>query len=252
MDALQFSTVKFAYPSSSVWRRTSIPVFDGLTWAAPPGRTVILGPNGAGKSTMLALAATALRPDAGSIRYGALDASLARDRQVLRRRIGWMPQQARAVPGLTVREQVAYAGWLKGLSRPDAWARAESAVDRVDLSDHAGRDSAQLSGGQLRRVALAQLLVHDASLLLLDEPTAGLDPGQRSRFRELVHGLGADTPVIVSTHQVDDLDDLYDTVMVLDRGTIRFEGSPAAFLGLAPAASTHTAEAAYATLVRAE
>jgi ABC-2 type transport system ATP-binding protein len=252
MHDLQFDGVRFAYRSSGLRPRPPVPVFDGLTWTAPPGRTVLLGPNGAGKSTMLSLAATALRPDGGSIHYGELDASVRRDRRMWRRQIGWMPQQARAVPGLTVREQVAYAGWLKGLARDDAWAASAGAVDRVGLSDVSGRDSAQLSGGQLRRVALAQLLIHDARLLLLDEPTAGLDPGQRSRFRELVHDLNSDIPVVLSTHQVDDLDDLYDTVVVLDHGVIRFEGSPAAFLALAPPDATRPAEAAYASLVRAE
>lgn len=252
MHDLRFDGVRFVYPSPGLLRRAPVPVFDGLTWTVPPGRTVLLGPNGAGKSTMLSLAATALRPNGGSIHYGELDASLRRDRRIWRQQIGWMPQQARAVPGLNVREQVAYAGWLKGLSRGDAWAAAATAVERVGLSGEAGRDSARLSGGQLRRVALAQLLIHDARLLLLDEPTAGLDPAQRSRFRELVQSVGAETPVIISTHQVDDLDDLYDTVVVLDRGTIRFQGSPAAFLALAPPNAARPAEAAYAGLVRPE
>ena len=145
-----------------------------------------------------------------------------------------MPQQVRAIPGLTSREQVAYAGWLKGMSRSAAWTEAPAALERVDLTGEADRLTAQLSGGQQRRVGLAQLLVHRADLLLLDEPTAGLDPGQRARFRETLRRTAQDVPVVVSTHRVDDLTDLFDTVVVMDHGRIPFQGSTEAFMALAP------------------
>ncbi len=252
MDGLRFDGVSFAYPVSGLWTRATVPVFEDLTWAAPPGRIVLLGPNGAGKSTLLALAATALRPSTGVVLFGELNSGSRSERRQWRRLIGWMPQHARAIPGLSVREQVAYSGWLKGLSRGDAWDRARNAVAQVDLTTEENRETAHLSGGQLRRVALAELLVHDAALLLLDEPSAGLDPGQRAKFRELVVNLGSRTPIIVSTHQVDDLDTVYDTVVVLDHGTIRFEGSLGSFLAQAPRDAVRPAEAAYASLVSAE
>ena len=250
--SLTFSDLVFSYPRSTILGGTGPRVFDGFNWATPAGATVILGPNGAGKTTLLSIGATGLRPTRGRVRLGDRDASRRRGIAAIRRAVGWMPQHVRAIPGLTAREQVAYAGWLKGMSRADAWRRAPVALFKVGLADEADRRTAQLSGGQQRRVGLAQLLVHRAELLLLDEPTAGLDPGQRARFRETVRDLAGDVPVIVSTHQVDDLTDLFDTVVVLDHGQIRFQGDVAAFMALAPAGSSYPAEAAYASLVDGE
>lgn len=243
---LGFHGVTFRYS------RRSAPVLRGFTWQLPLGRTVLLGPNGAGKSTLLSLAADALRPQAGEIHIGSLNPARRRDRSEYRRAVGWMPQQVRAVPGLGVREQVAYSAWLKGLSTAESWIRAEAALEQVDLLPLASRRTSQLSGGQLRRVGLAQVLAHDAEMLLLDEPTAGLDPAQRARFRKVLGGIGTDRPVVVSTHQVDDLDELYDSVVVLDDGAIRFEGSLASFMSLAPLRSARPAEDAYARLVHLE
>jgi ABC-2 type transport system ATP-binding protein len=248
---LAFADIGFSYPSSMPFG-PSTPVFDAFSWQTPLGRTVLLGPNGAGKTTLLSLGASALRPVRGRVVAGGLDTSRRRDLGAFRRSVGWMPQQVRPVAGLTAREQVAYAGWLKGMSRSAAWAEALTALTRVGLADEANRRTSQLSGGQQRRAGLAGLLVHAADLFLLDEPTVGLDPGQRSRFRETLHELAEDRPVIVSTHQVDDLTDLFDTVVVLDRGRIRFQGSVTDFMALAPAGSPHPAEAAYATLVANE
>ena len=263
LTRLQYIDVGFSYPRGSLFRRTP-PVLDGFSWRAPDGCTVILGPNGAGKTTLLSLGATALRPNRGTVTVEITDSSKAldsgkrvdsskrRDLPAFRRAVGWMPQQIRAIPGLTSREQVAYAGWLKGMPRSVAWVDAPVALERVGLSGEADRPTAQLSGGQQRRVGLAQLLIHRAGLLLLDEPPAGLDPGQRARFREVVRKIAQDVPVVVSTHQVDDLTDLFDTIVVLDDGRIRFQGTTADFMALAPSRSAHPAEAAYAALISDE
>jgi len=248
VSGLAFAEIGFSYPSALPFGSAAPLVFDAFSWQTPVGRTVILGPNGAGKTTLLSLGASALRPRRGAVSFGHLDPRLRRDRAGFRKAVGWMPQQVRAVPGLTAREQVAYAGWLKGMGRGDAWAEALTALNRVGLVEEANRRTSQLSGGQQRRVGLASLLVHDASIFLLDEPTVGLDPRQRSRFRETLRELAVARPVVVSTHQVDDLSDLFETVVVLDRGRIRFQGSVSDFMALAPA-GPHQAEAAYATLV---
>jgi len=152
-----------------------------------------------------------------------------------------------------VQEQIAYAAWLKGLSRKQAWVAATDALAWVDLSELAEHKTATLSGGQLRRVGLAQVIVHNPNVLLLDEPTTGLDPAQRSRFRELLTKFPPECSVVVSTHQVDDLTDLFNTVVVLTQGRIKFSGTVPAFLELVPKTTIqHRAEAAYAQVVAEE
>ncbi|WP_319020075.1 ATP-binding cassette domain-containing protein [Streptomyces sp. C8S0] len=109
--------------------------------------------------------------------------------QAYRRKVSWLPQRPGFLPGLTCREQVAYVGWLKGMRERDAWRAAPEAIERVSLSDKLNHKIKTLSGGQQQRIAIAQALVHEAELLLLDEPTVGLDPHQRRRFLDLLISL---------------------------------------------------------------
>ncbi|MGC5361504.1 ATP-binding cassette domain-containing protein [Streptomyces sp. DT24] len=247
--ALQFSGIDFRY------RRTSS-VFTGLNLVIDSPATVLLGPNGAGKSTLMALAATQLAPHQGSVAWGGIKPTDRRSRAEYVRRVAWLPQDVMAVPGLTVREQVAYMGWLKGMSRKSAWDASVDALARVRLTDLADRRSHQVSGGQRRRMGLAGALTHRSELILLDEPTAGLDPTQRKVFRGLLEQLTADVHVMVSTHQTEDLADLYSEVVVLDQGHVRFQGGTEAFHALAGQphlpSVREQAEAAYAHLVRQE
>lgn len=128
---LAFDDVTFRY------RRESPPVLEGFSWRASPGKTVLLGPNGAGISTLLTLGADALRPNTGTVRLDGLDPRRRGDCAAFRRAVGWAPQQARAVQGLSAREQVAYAGWLKGLNGEAAWTAAQEALAAVGLEDRA-------------------------------------------------------------------------------------------------------------------
>ena len=224
MTALSVEHVLFAY-------RRGAPVLTDFAHAFEPGATLLLGPNGAGKSTLLALAATVLRPQKGTISLGDTVAA-GRSLRTYRRRVSWMPQRVQAIPGLTVREQVAYAGWLKGMSRTAAWHEAARALDRVGLGSYGTRRPSHLSGGELRRVGVAQTLVHDAAFVLMDEPTAGLDPAQRAEFQCVMVAVGADASAVVSTHQTEDIDLSYDHVLVLNAGAVRFSGTTADFLAL--------------------
>lgn len=220
------------------------------------GSTVLLGPNGAGKTTLLSLAASLLRPHRGKVTFESLATDHRYDLRTYRRKVGLLPQFVQPMPGLRVREQVAYAGWLKGQNRRDAWDNAGQALVRVQMSDLAQRPASKLSGGQLRRMGIAQALVHDAEVLLLDEPTAGLDPTQRGRVRRIISDLGDTTSVIVSTHQTDDISQTYDSVIVLDEGEVRFHGDVRELTALVPKVEQRSAaahvEAAYVQLVGEE
>lgn len=244
---LEVARCTFAY-------RRGVRVLHDLSVTFQPGRTVLLGPNGAGKSTLLGITATAIAPESGQVSLGGLIPDTTQNRKDYRRRVGWLPQQVKPVAGLKLREQVAYAGWLKGMNRRAAWKAARSALARVGLDDLANRAGNQLSGGQLRRLGIAQTLVHGAEFVLMDEPTAGLDPQQRAVFRNLLSDLSPTTSFVVSTHQTEDLAEVFDTVIVLDRGTIRFQGTVDGFLAHAPAdtAPGRLAEGAYTGFIHGE
>lgn len=207
-------------------------VLTDLSIDFPAGRTVLLGPNGAGKSTLLALIADALPPRAGRVVLDSIGSPQTRARRrAYRSRVAWMPQQLSPFPGLTVREHVAYAGWLKGLSRRDAWGRAAGALEVVDLGAKSDDKATRLSGGQARRMGIAGALVHEAEAMLLDEPTAGLDPSQRERFRDILRRIDPAIAVVVSTHQTEDVHASYERVALLHEGRVPFMGSVDEFIG---------------------
>ncbi|WP_161972367.1 ATP-binding cassette domain-containing protein [Glaciihabitans arcticus] len=201
-----------------------------LTFSVDAFPLVILGPNGAGKSTFLRLLTTQLLSRRGSITLDGDSTATRGGRRALRSQIGWLPQTVIPIPGLRAREQVAYSGWLKGMSRGAAWDAAEVALHRVDLQDQEKVGAGRLSGGQLRRLGIAQAIVNAPSTLLLDEPYAGLDPEQRGHVRHLIAELAEDTSVIASTHQTEDLATVYRSVVIIADGTSRFCGSVDEFL----------------------
>ncbi|MET7376922.1 ABC transporter ATP-binding protein [Micromonospora arida] len=207
-------------------------VFDDLSWVVPAEvKTILLGPNGAGKSTLLRLLSGILRPQRGRVFFSeGGDRSTSRD---LRRRVAWMPQNITPVRGLTVVEQIAYAGWLAGLRETEARQRASVVVEQVALTEKANTRSEALSGGQLRRLGLAEALVLQADYLVLDEPTAGLDPAQRLNFRKVLMGLPS-CGLVVSTHQIDDIADVFDRVAVMAAGQMLYDGGLSDFHALSP------------------
>ncbi|MYW10112.1 ATP-binding cassette domain-containing protein [Streptomyces sp. SID2563] len=244
---LKFNSCTFRYG------RRFRPVLSSLDLEFSTGHTVLLGPNGAGKSTLLALGASAATPTSGSVRYKELDPADRRDVAAYRSRVSWLPQRSGFLPGMTCREHVAYVGWLKGLKESEAWRAAAAAIERVGLTEKMDMKVKSLSGGQQQRIAIAQAIAHRAELLLLDEPTVGLDPNQRRRFLDLLSSLRGSAHVIVSTHDIGDLDDMFDEVVVLEAGRPRFRGSVEAFANHAAADSApeRRLESAYASLLEA-
>jgi ABC-2 type transport system ATP-binding protein len=186
----------------------------------------LLGPNGAGKTSLLRMMATAVPPTSGALRLLGRDPRVHSQRREIRRRLGYLPQQPGYYPGFTVTEFVEYFALLKEMpaaSVPDAVA---TAVQRVGLGDRAHARVRTLSGGMLRRAAIAQAIVNEPELLLLDEPTAGLDPEQRAAFRALLRDLGQRATVVVSTHLVEDVGAACKRLALMDRGLIVFHGTP--------------------------
>ena len=205
---------------------------DDVSFALDDGVTGLLGPNGAGKTTLLRILATAIPADAGRLRILGADPRDAAGRPAIRRRLGYLPQQPGFHPHFTAFEFVDYIAILKEIvaGRHEEVRRV---LHAVGLDAERGKKIKALSGGMRQRVGLAAALLADPALVILDEPTAGLDPEQRLRFRELIARLGEGRTVLLSTHQTEDVATVCQRVIVLNRGRIRFEGEPSALAAVA-------------------
>jgi ABC-2 type transport system ATP-binding protein len=198
----------------------------GVDIVAEPGITGLLGPNGAGKTTLMRMLATVLSPDGGRLRLLGHDPGEPDGRLAIRRRLGYVPQEPGYHRNFTAFEFVDYVAILKEMT--DRRARHDEVrrvLALVDLTDVSGKKIKALSGGMRRRVALAQALLGSPDLLVLDEPTAGLDPEQRLRFREVISAVAADATVVLSTHQTEDVSALCQRVVVMHEGAVRYDGS---------------------------
>ncbi|HWS34463.1 MAG TPA: ABC transporter ATP-binding protein [Actinoplanes sp.] len=198
------------------------------------GVTGLLGPNGAGKSTLLRCLATALAPDGGSIRVSGFDPSVPAQRTEARRRIGYLPQNPGLYPNFTAYDLLDYVAVLKEITATRRRrAEVRRVLDEVELTDRAKTKVRKLSGGMRQRLGLAQALLGDPALVILDEPTVGLDPEQRMLFRALISRLGEHRTVLLSTHQTEDVGALCERVVVMSGGRVIFEGSPRELAGVA-------------------
>jgi len=216
---------------------------DGLDLEIGPGLFGLLGPNGAGKSTLMRIICTLLRPTAGRVRVCGHD--VAGDRRTVRRLIGYLPQEFGAWRLQRVGEVLDTLGSLSGLSdRSARAARIRSVLEQVGLDDVADRKVKALSGGMVRRLGVAQALLHEPPVLVVDEPTVGLDPEERLRFRRLMAELGRERVIVLSTHIVADLGSGCSDLALIDRGVVRFRGSPSALVGRAAGrVATYTTKA---------
>jgi len=199
----------------------------GVNLQTGPGVFGLLGPNGAGKTSLLRMMATVLPPTSGSLRLLDRDPVGYGPRKEIRRRLGYLPQALGYYPGFTVAEFVEYFALLKDMRPAQVPGAVAIAIERVSLGNKARAKLRTLSGGMLRRVGIAQAIVNEPELLLLDEPTAGLDPEQRVAFRGLLRDLGQRATVVVSTHLVEDVGAACAQVALMDHGRLVFRGSPA-------------------------
>jgi ABC-2 type transport system ATP-binding protein len=207
---------------------------DAVDLTLSPGVTGLLGPNGAGKTTLLRILATVISADTGRARILGRDPAEPDQRTEIRRRLGYQPQELGFPRGFTAAQFVDYLAILKEWSvRAERHAEVLRALDAVGLGDLATRRVSRLSGGQRRRVALAQALLGRPELLVLDEPTTGLDPEQRASLRQVLAGLGEAGTLVVSTHQTEDVAALCRRVVVLDRGRVHFDGTVPELVALA-------------------
>jgi ABC-2 type transport system ATP-binding protein len=199
---------------------------DGLDLNLGIGVHGLLGPNGAGKTTLIRSLATVLRPADGDLELLGESVGGRIDLRQVRRQLGYLPQEFGYYKRFTVREFVEYMAWLKEMSKKDIPGAVQRAIERVGLADRADDKLKTLSGGMVRRAGIAQAIVNDPRILLLDEPTAGLDPAQRMQFRALLQQFGADTCVLVSTHLVEDVATACTDVVLIDQGKTLFQGTP--------------------------
>lgn len=192
-----------------------------------PGMFGLLGPNGAGKTTLMRILAGIANPSAGHVTIDGQNLANEKGKQAIKAILGYLPQELGLYPDLTARQFIDYMAILKNMGNPvNRKQRVEQVIDMVGLKDAANRKLKGFSGGMRRRTGIAQALVNDPKLLIVDEPTAGLDPEERIRFRNLLVDLAVDRTVLLSTHIVEDIGQTCRELAVLSKGRILFHGSP--------------------------
>jgi len=196
----------------------------GVSLNLGPGVLGLLGPNGAGKSSLMRILATLMRPTSGRVLWNGVD--IAREPDALRAGLGYLPQDFGVYPALSAREFLAYLAAVKGIAAARARGRIDECLAMVGLSDAADRRLGGFSGGMRQRVGIAQALLNDPQLLIVDEPTVGLDPEERLRFRHLITDLAGARLVILSTHIVSDVEASATALAVMAKGHLLFDGSP--------------------------
>jgi ABC-type multidrug transport system ATPase subunit len=198
---------------------------DDVSLDLDSGVVGLIGHNGAGKTSLLQMIATLIRPSSGSIRFHGID--IVRKPDELRRRLGFLPQDFGVYPNLSAIEFLQYFAALKGVRDQ---RRLLEVLRQVNLHEYARRPAASFSGGMRRRLGIAQALLNDPEVLIVDEPTAGLDPEERMRFRQLLRDIGSSKLVIVSTHIVSDVEHMAGHLAVLRRGRLVAFDTPRAIV----------------------
>lgn len=218
--------------------RRSVKALDGVDLSFGDGMTGLLGSNGAGKTTLMRILTGVLRPSSGHVTVGDHDLGSRAGRVAVKRMLGYLPQELDLYPDLNGRELLDYLALLKGVDdRRVRRDQIDNLLDLVGLSDAADRRVGGYSGGMKRRIGIAQAMLGDPRLIIVDEPTAGLDPEERMRFRSLLASLGSHRTVVLSTHILEDVSQTCPNVAVLATGRVVYHGPTA---GLVDAAHGRT------------
>ena len=214
--------------------RGGVHALENVNLSIPGGMYGLLGPNGAGKTTLMRTLAGILRPSSGKLSIGGYDYDTERGRVEVKRLLGYLPQEMGVYPDLNAREFLDYVAILKGLDdRRARQRRVDELLEVVSLATVARRKLKTFSGGMKRRVGIAQALLNDPRLLIVDEPTAGLDPEERIRFRNLLSDLGGERTILLSTHIVEDIAQTCRNLAILKNGRVVFQGTTIDLIGQA-------------------
>lgn len=215
---LELQNVTHVYPNGTK-------ALDDVTLSIPKGMFGLLGPNGAGKSTLMRTVATLQTPTAGTIHFGDLD--ILAEPEKLRETLGYLPQDFGVYPRVSAYDMLDHMAVLKGISSaPDRKSTVETLLSQTNLWDVRKKAIAGFSGGMRQRFGIAQALIGNPELIIVDEPTAGLDPEERNRFLNLLAEIGENVVIILSTHIVEDVSDLCPNMAVIANGRIELEGAP--------------------------
>src|SRR5437588_369140 len=205
--------------------KNGVKALDNVSLTIPRGMYGLLGPNGAGKSTLMRTLATLQEPDSGSAMLGDID--VLKQKDAVRSRLGYLPQEFGVYPRISAQDMLSHLAMLKGLTRSrERRDVVESMLKRCNLYDDRKKALASFSGGMRQRFGIAQALIGNPQLLIVDEPTAGLDPGERNRFYNLLAEIGEQVIVILSTHIVEDVMDLCTNMAIIHKGQVLYQGEP--------------------------
>ena len=215
---IQIQNLSKTYPNG-------VKALDNVSLTIRCGMYGLLGPNGAGKSTLMRTLATLQDPDSGSATFGEFD--MLRQKEEVRRRLGYLPQDFGVYPRISAYDMLDHIALLKGMTNSrERKARVTAMLERCNLYDVRKKALTSFSGGMRQRFGIAQALIGEPQLLIVDEPTAGLDPGERNRFYNLLAEVGEQVIVILSTHIVEDVTDLCTNMAIIHEGRVLYEGTP--------------------------
>jgi len=205
--------------------KNGVKALDRVSLTIPRGMYGLLGPNGAGKSTLMRTLATLQDPDSGSAFLGDID--MLKQKDQVRRQLGYLPQEFGVYPRISAQDMLSHLALLKGITNSKERKDAVAAMlQRCNLYQDRKKALASFSGGMRQRFGIAQALIGNPQLLIVDEPTAGLDPGERNRFYNLLAEIGEQVIVILSTHIVEDVMDLCTNMAIIHKGQVLYQGDP--------------------------